>query len=106
MPSKTPHSNGKQPVGNGARKTKDADVKDVKGKSKKAAKDADEEMTVVVPPSKAAAKQAAPIDADGDVAMEEDKDAEVKVDPAVQTVAGKCCFFTRTLECTRPLLSS
>lgn len=64
-----------------------------KTKGKKGAKDGDDEMTVVVPPakgSKQSSKQ--PHDADGDVSMAgEDTadDGEVKVDPVVQTVAGK-----------------
>ena len=62
-----------------------------KPKGKKAAKDGDDEMTVVVPPSKATKQSApAPADAEGDVDMgdEETVDDE-KVDPVVQTVAGK-----------------
>lgn len=86
MPGKTPHSNR----ANGVRKSKDAEAKDhSKSKSKKASKDADEEMTVVVPPSK---KQAAskPADADGDVAMGGEEEEKVpEVDPAEQAVAGK-----------------
>ena len=97
MPGKTPHSNGNEPVENDYRSNKDADVKEgAKAKGKKSAKDADEEMTVVVPPSKAAKQSSAPppADADGDVSMSGDKDAaedndEVKVDPVVQTIAGK-----------------
>lgn len=65
-----------------------------KPKGKKPTKDNDDEMTVVVPPSKsskpASGKQ--PADAEGDVAMGDEENAdesEVKVDPVVQTVAGK-----------------
>lgn len=88
MPGKTPSRNGKNPLENGVRSNKDAESKDAKNKSKKAAKDGDEEMTVVVPPSKKAAPP--PADADGDVAMGDEgaDDAEVKVDPVVQAVAG------------------
>ncbi|SPO04463.1 probable 26S proteasome regulatory subunit p58 [Cephalotrichum gorgonifer] len=87
MPSKTPHSNGNEPVENGIRNNQDIDMKeDLKGKGKKAAnnKDGDEEMTVVV--KTRPVKSSAPPDADGDVAMDEEKVDEVKVDPVVQTV--------------------
>ncbi|CCF35486.1 hypothetical protein CH063_07259 [Colletotrichum higginsianum] len=89
MPGKTPSRSGKDPLENGVpNSSKDAESKDAKSKSKKAAKDGDEEMTVVVPPSKKAAAITA--DADGDVAMGDENnadDAEVKVDPVVQAVA-------------------
>lgn len=102
MPGKMPHSNGsngKEPVENGIRNTQDVDMKDKddaalkKGKGKKGAKDGDDEMTVVVPPSKANKQSSAPPpsnDADGDVNMDADKpdeDGEVKVDPVVQAVS-------------------
>lgn len=89
MPGKTPN-NGKKPLENGIQKKKDVEMTDSsKAKGKKAAKDGDEEMTVVVPPSKSSKKSAqAPADAEGDVAMEEDEE-ETKVDPVVQTVAGE-----------------
>lgn len=90
MPGKTPQGNGKKPVENGLRKNKDVEMTDAsKSKGKKGAKDADEEMTVVVPPSKASKSSKAPADAEGDVSMDDDKtdDGEVKVDPVVQTVA-------------------
>ncbi|KAG9251128.1 26S proteasome non-ATPase regulatory subunit 3 [Emericellopsis atlantica] len=59
--------------------------KDAKGvsKGKKGGKDADEEMTVVVPPSK---KQAQAADGDGDVEMGGEEDKVEEVDPAVQAV--------------------
>lgn len=74
MPGKTPSSNG----------VRNNEAKDAQNKSKKTAKDGDEEMTVVVPPS----KKAPAGDADGDVEMGGEDDAEVKVDPVVQAVAG------------------
>lgn len=83
MPGKTPRSNGNEPVENGIRNNQDADVK---GKGKKGAKDADEEMTVVV--KTRPVKGSGGADGDGDVAMDEDAD-EVKVDPVVQAVTGK-----------------
>ncbi|TLS24535.1 hypothetical protein PpBr36_08256 [Pyricularia pennisetigena] len=89
MPGKTP--NGKQPVENGVRNTKDVDMKDEtsrKTKGKKL-KEGDEEMTVVVPPSKSS-KQSPPTRPDEDVDMDDSgkvDDGEVKVDPAVQAVA-------------------
>ncbi|KAL6852972.1 26S proteasome non-ATPase regulatory subunit [Amphichorda felina] len=89
MPGKTPQRNGNKPVENGLRNNKD--VEGGKSKSKKAATDGDEEMTVVVPPSKASKQSSAPpADADGDVSMgDEDKgeDTAAKVDPAVQAIA-------------------
>lgn len=87
MPGKTPQPNGNEPRENSVRSQGDVDMKDAKAKGKKAAKDCDDEMTVVVPPSKAA-KQ--PQDADGDVPMgDEDSadDAGGKANPAAQTVA-------------------
>ncbi|RCI12708.1 hypothetical protein L249_1250 [Ophiocordyceps polyrhachis-furcata BCC 54312] len=86
MPGKTPKSNGDEPVENGVRD--DADIKDAKAKGKKAAKDGDDDMTVVVPPSKASKHPSRSQDADGDVAMADDDDAnaEAEVDPALQAV--------------------
>lgn len=105
MPGKTPHRNGKEPLENGVRK--DGSAKDSKSKGKKAAKDGDEEMTVVVPPSKGAKQSSAPppADAEGDVAMGEDgsEDAAVKVDPVVQAVAGTWLHSSSLVEPCRPL---
>jgi 26S proteasome regulatory subunit N3 len=95
-----PHSNGKEPVENGGiRGSQDVDMKEkdekssLKAKGKKSIKEGEEEMTVVVPPSKGSNRLSAPPpnDAQGDVAMGDvDKvdDAEVKADPVVQTLAG------------------
>ncbi|KAI0487105.1 putative proteasome regulatory particle subunit [Xylaria cf. heliscus] len=94
MPGKTPHSNGNEPVENGIRNNKDVDMTDekssMKGKGKKGVKEG-EDMTVVVPPSKAAKQPSQPphADAEEDVAMEDlDKaeDLEVKVDPVTQAI--------------------
>lgn len=97
MPGKTPHSNGNEPVENGIRSNQDVDMKeDLKGKGKKAAKDGDEEMTVVVPKTRPV-KSSAPPDSDGDVAMAneaEDAEGEVKVDPVVQTATGEFLSFS------------
>lgn len=97
MPGKTPHSNGNEPVENGIRNNKDVDMTDekssMKGKGKKGVKEG-EDMTVVVPPSKAV-KQPSQLphsDAEEDVTMEDlDKvqDLEVKVDPVTQAITGK-----------------
>ena len=90
MPGKTPD---KEPVENGGyRGGKDIDMKD-KDNLKPKGKKTDDEMTVVVPPSKASKQSSVPPpnDAEGDVAMDdEDKsgDLEVKVDPVVQTING------------------
>lgn len=96
MPGKTPHSNGNEPVENGIRSNQDVDMKDdIKGKGKKAAKDGDEEMTVVVPKTRPV-KSSTPPDKDGDVAMgdeaEKDAENEIKVDPVVQTSTGEFLF--------------
>lgn len=93
MPGKTPD---KEPVENGGyRGGKDIDMKDkdLKPKGKKTIKEGDDEMTVVVPPSKASKQSSAPPsnDADGDVTMDDSskaEDGEVKVDPVVQTING------------------
>ncbi|KAK3384990.1 proteasome regulatory subunit C-terminal-domain-containing protein [Podospora didyma] len=91
MPGKTPD---KEPVENGGyRGGKDIDMKDkdLKPKGKKSVKDGDDEMTVVVPPSKASKQATAPPpnDGDGDVVMddvEKTAEGEVKVDPVVQAI--------------------
>lgn len=98
MPSKTPHTNGTDPVENGVNGTKDIEMKDdapssLKGGKGKKAKEGEEEMTVVVPPSKG--QKLAGLsrkDAEGDVAMDGEEaavedDAAVKVDPVAKTVA-------------------
>ncbi|RDA89092.1 hypothetical protein CP532_2240 [Ophiocordyceps camponoti-leonardi (nom. inval.)] len=86
MPGKTPKGNGDEPVENGVRN--DVDLKDAKAKGKKATKDGgDDDMTVVVPPSKASKQPSRSQDADGDVSMaDDDADAEAEVDPALQAV--------------------
>ena len=90
MPRKTPRGNGNKPA---PKNTKDVEMTESsKSKGKKVAKDGDEEMTVVVPPSKPPkqSSKGSP-DAEDDVDMDVDKedDAEEKVDPVVQTVAGE-----------------
>jgi 26S proteasome regulatory subunit N3 len=71
-----------------------------KTKGKKGAKEGDEEMTVVVPPSKKPQSTAPPADSDGDVSMaavdkddNAEEDGEPKVDPVAQTIAGKQAYF-------------
>ncbi|PHH70312.1 hypothetical protein CDD82_7213 [Ophiocordyceps australis] len=96
MPGKTPkgNSNGKEPLENGTRSTRDVDKdKDKESKSKgsktTAAMDIDEEMTVVVPPSKASKQPKQSRDADGDVSMndgDEANDGQAGIDPTTQTV--------------------
>ncbi|KAL2752116.1 hypothetical protein ACRALDRAFT_2114270 [Sodiomyces alcalophilus JCM 7366] len=91
MPGKTPSRNGNEPLENGVRNDQDVEMKDAKSKGKKGAKDGDEEMTVVVPPSKGSKNSSGgpTPDTDDDIAMDEDKadDGAVKVDPVAQTVA-------------------
>jgi hypothetical protein len=103
-----PHINGTEPVENGVSTngTTDVEMKDdsseppskpKQGKDK----DGDEEMTVVVPPSKGPKLSGeAAKDREGDVAMEgtdeaaNDTAAEVKEDPVAKAVSGK---FTQRL---------
>ncbi|PBP26169.1 proteasome regulatory particle subunit [Diplocarpon rosae] len=97
MPSKTPHTNEDKPSENGINGTKDVEMKDdtpapLKGGKGKKLKDGEEEMTVVVPPSKGS-KLSVPLeDNDGDVAMNGDEaivgeDLAVKIDPVAKAVA-------------------
>ncbi len=101
MPGKTPRKNGSgnKPVGNGVNGTRDVEMKDdappKKGSKGKKAKETEEEMTVVVPPSKGTKLSAPPPkDTDGDVAMDaaeeaQEEDAEAaKIDPVAQAVSG------------------
>jgi 26S proteasome regulatory subunit N3 len=100
MPSKTPHTNGNEPVENGINGTKDVEMKDdapapLKGGKGKKVKEGEEEMTVVVPPSKGSKLSAPPPkDTDGDVAMDGSEEVNgedagaVKIDPVVKAVAG------------------
>jgi 26S proteasome regulatory subunit N3 len=101
MPSKTDRTNGTDPVENGINGTKDVEMKEdapapIKGgKGKKVKDGSEEEMTVVVPPSKGSKLSALPpADGDGDVLMDgsettgEDKPAEVEVDPVEKAVSG------------------
>ncbi|KAJ3568289.1 hypothetical protein NPX13_g6476 [Xylaria arbuscula] len=92
MPGKTP---GKEPVENGVRNNnKDVEMTDekssVKGKGKKNVKEG-EDMTVVVPASKASKQSSQPpADSEGDIAMDDSdktEELEVKVDPITQTIA-------------------
>jgi len=100
MPSKTPHTNGTDKLGNGINGTRDVEMKDdapapLKGGKGKKAKEGEEEMTVVVPPSKGSKLSAPPPkDTDGDVAMDgaeevaKEDESAVKVDPVAKAVAG------------------
>lgn len=102
MPSKTPNTNGTGPAKNGVNGGKDVEMNDdapssLKATKGKKAKEGEDEMTVVVPPSKGS-KLSAPSrnDGDGDVAMEEaagdaEKAKEITEDPIAKTVSGKCC---------------
>ena len=108
MLSKTPHTNGTDPVENGVNGAKDVEMKDdapapLKGGKGKKAKEGEEEMTVVVPPSKG--QKLAGLgkkDDEGDVAMDgeeaaEEEDGAVKVDPVAKAVAGTCLVFASSL---------
>ena len=105
MPSKTPHTNGStDPVENGVNGTKDVEMKDdapapLKGGKAKKVKEGEEEMTVVVPPSKGQKLSGVgKKDDEGDVAMDveepaEEEDGAEKVDPVAKAVAGTCFPF-------------
>jgi 26S proteasome regulatory subunit N3 len=101
MPGKTPD---KEPVENGGyRGGKDLKPKGKKEGKKASKKEGDDEMTVVVPPSKASKQSSVPPpnDAEGDVAMDDaDKAAEgeAKVDPVAQTING----MPDSIFCSRP----
>ena len=100
MPSKTPHTNGEKSIENGINGTKDIEMKDdahtpLKGGKGKKLKEGEEEMTVVVPPSKGLKVPAnPPKDTDGDVEMDvsgevaAEEEGAVKVDPVAQAVSG------------------
>ena len=96
MPGKTPYKKGTDPVENGINGTKKDDAKSsLKGEKGKRTKEGEEEMTVVVPPSKSSKLSAPPPkDGDGDVAMDGSAEGEEgagveKVDPVAKAVAGK-----------------
>jgi 26S proteasome regulatory subunit N3 len=102
MPSKTPRTNGNDPVENGINGTKDIEMKEdapssMKGGKGKKLKEGDEEMTVVVPPSKSVTLSAPPpADQDGDAMMEDsektgdEQSSEPEVDLVAKTVSSKC----------------
>jgi 26S proteasome regulatory subunit N3 len=117
MPSKTPHTNGNEPVENGINGTKDIEMKDdapapLKGGKGKKVNEKEEEMTVVVPPSKGSKLSAPPLkDTEGDVAMDgaeelngEDAGA-VKIDPVAKAISGPFTPVPQQLAGTNPCCS-
>ena len=93
-----PQPNGTEPVENGVNGTNDVDMVDEGLETLKANGEADDEMTVVVPPprnSKAISEQDK--DTNGDIAMdnttqEESGEEDVqKVDPKIKAVSGMIC---------------
>jgi 26S proteasome regulatory subunit N3 len=101
MPGKTHHANGNDPVENGINGTKDIEMKEDApspmkgGKGKKVKDGQDEEMTVVVPPSKGSKPSVSlPADKDGDVVMDgpdktgDDSPVEETVDPVTKAITG------------------
>ena len=117
MPSKTPHTNGNEPVENGINGTKDIEMKDdapapLKGGKGKKVNEKEEEMTVVVPPSKGSKLSAPPPkDTEGDVAMDgaeelngEDAGA-VKIDPVAKAISGPFTPVPQQLAGTNPCCS-
>jgi hypothetical protein len=99
MPSKTPHANGTGAGQNGVNGAKDVEMKEdshsTKGGKSKKGKDTEDEMTVVVPPSKGSKLSAPPpTDVDNDVEMDDaektgDVEEEAEVDPVAKAVSGK-----------------
>lgn len=93
MPSKTPNQNGNEPAGNGVSDTPDVEMNDDTsaqkgGKGKNVAKG--ENMTVVIPPSKANKPSGDKADAEDDVEMDEAAATEEEVvDPVAQTITCK-----------------
>lgn len=89
MPGKAP--SGKKSLGNGVKDSSSTSKKSKEAKNK-AAKDVEEEMTVVVPPTRGSKKsqKATPVaDADGNVDMDEPNKLEnttAKIDPVTQTI--------------------
>jgi 26S proteasome regulatory subunit N3 len=110
MPSKTPRTNGTDPVENGINGTKDIEMKEdapssMKGGKGKKMKDGDEEMTVVLPPSKSVTLSAPPpSDQDGDAMMEDSEKAgdeqpvELGVNLIAKTVSSRCHFPRHAVE--------
>ena len=104
MSGDKPHVNGTDPIENGINGTEDTEMGDDpsqgNGKPKPAKdKDGDEEMTVVVPPSKGTKVADTPSkDKEGDVAMngtpeaESTETAEPAVDPKAKAIAGEYAF--------------
>ena len=88
-----PHANGSEPVENGVNGSQDVEMGEESKQNKDG--DGDEEMTVVVPPSKGSRLSGEPgQEKDEDVSMEgaEGDDAKaqkVEVDPKVKAVSGK-----------------
>ncbi|EJT75414.1 26S proteasome non-ATPase regulatory subunit 3 [Gaeumannomyces tritici R3-111a-1] len=83
MPGKTP--NGKEPVESESRKNQDVDMKDESSRKTKGKKlkEGDEEMTVVVPPSKSKTSPSGNADEDVDMddSAKDDDNGDVKSDP-------------------------
>lgn len=97
MPGKTPYANGNDPVENGVNGTKDVEMKDdapAKGGKGKKNKESEEEMTVVVPPSKGSKLSAPPPGYNeqdvimGDAEKSGEDSDESKIDPVVKAVSG------------------
>lgn len=113
MPGKTPYKKGAAPVKNDINDSKKDDAKSsVKGgKGKKAKEGAEEEMTVVVPPSKGSKLSALPpkdgdedVDMDGSAESGEDAGA-VEVDPVVKAVAGKSSIIQHSIAIDQQILT-
>ena len=106
MSGDPPETNGTDPLENGVNGTEDAEMEDKhmnEANPSKSGKDqdGDEEMTVVVPPSKNSKATNKPQrDGDGDVAMDVDDKTSAEessvdvVDPRTKTIAGTPIFIS------------
>ncbi|KAL8406814.1 hypothetical protein RB596_005338 [Gaeumannomyces avenae] len=94
MPGKTP--NGKEPVESESRKNQDVDMKDESSRKTKGKKlkEGDEEMTVVVPPSKSKTSPSGNADEDVDMddSAKDDDNGDVKSDPVADIKSNFALF--------------
>jgi len=114
MSGDKPHTNGSDPSKKGTDGSQDVDMKEQSQNSKKTSKpnkdkDGDDEMTVVVPPSKGSSAPTAPDKAteadltNGAVDGEEAKETEPPVDPQEKAISGKALlpFYRAISKLTR-----
>jgi 26S proteasome regulatory subunit N3 len=109
MPSKTSRTNSTDPVENGISGTKDIEMKEdaasIKSGKGKKIKDGDEEMTVVLPPSKSVTISAPPpADQDGDAIMDDsekirdDQPAEHEVNLIAKALSSRPSYHSVNMQ--------